>query len=265
MISFAIAGLVVGICVGATGVGGGALMTPVLILGFGISPAVAIGTDLLFAAITKAFGTVLHRNAGNVNWPVVGLLACGSVPASLVTVLYLNDQGISPEIEQLMKNALAGAIAFTSLSVLFKAGLLRVVSINGEGGASQHFDRLRVVRKRLRVPLTIFSGVMLGVLVTLSSVGAGVIGATILFMLYPRMRAIEVVGTDLAHAVPLTAIAGLGHMHLGTTDLSMLGYLLMGSLPGIWLGSKLGMKLPDHILKPIMAVILLVIGLSLLF
>lgn len=263
MISFAIAGLLVGICVGATGVGGGALMTPILILGFGISPAVAVGTDLLFAAITKAFGTVLHRNAGNVNWPVVGLLAAGSVPASFVTVMFLNDQGIGPEIEQLMQNALAGAIAFTSLSVLFKAGLLRVVSNGGNG--NQHIERLRLVRKRMRVPLTIISGAMLGVLVTLSSVGAGVIGATILLLLYPRMRAIEVVGTDLAHAVPLTAIAGLGHMHLGTTDLTMLGYLLLGSIPGIWIGSKVGMKLPDQVLKPIMAVILLVIGLSLLF
>lgn len=262
MIAFTVAGLVVGIVVGATGVGGGALMTPILILGFGISPAVAVGTDLLFAAITKAFGTVLHRNAGNVNWPVVGLLACGSLPASLMTVMFLNQQGISPEIEALMKQALAGAIAFTSLSVLFKAGLLRVVR-NGNG--SQHLDRLRVARKRLRVPLTILSGAFLGVLVTLSSVGAGVIGATILLLLYPRMRAIEVVGTDLAHAVPLTALAGLGHMHLGTTDLSMLTYLLIGSLPGIWLGSKVGMKLPDHILKPIMAVLLLVIGVSLLF
>jgi uncharacterized membrane protein YfcA len=262
MIAFTVAGLVVGIVVGATGVGGGALMTPILILGFGISPAVAVGTDLLFAAITKAFGTVLHRNAGNVNWPVVGLLACGSLPASLMTVMFLNEQGISPEIEALMKQALAGAIAFTSLSVLFKAGLLRVVR-NGNG--SQHLDRLRVARKRLRVPLTILSGAFLGVLVTLSSVGAGVIGATILLLLYPRMRAIEVVGTDLAHAVPLTALAGLGHMHLGTTDLSMLTYLLIGSLPGIWLGSKVGMKLPDHILKPIMAVLLLVIGVSLLF
>ena len=262
MIAFTVAGLVVGIVVGATGVGGGALMTPILILGFGISPAVAVGTDLLFAAITKAFGTVLHRNAGNVNWPVVGLLACGSLPSSLLTVMFLNEQGISPEIEALMKQALAGAIAFTSISVLFKAGLLRVVR-NGNG--SQHLDRLRVARKRLRVPLTILSGAFLGVLVTLSSVGAGVIGATILLLLYPRMRAIEVVGTDLAHAVPLTALAGLGHMHLGTTDLSMLTYLLIGSIPGIWLGSKVGMKLPDHILKPIMAVLLLVIGVSLLF
>lgn len=263
MFAFSLAGLAVGFAVGATGVGGGALMTPLLILGFGINPAVAVGTDLLFAAVTKAFGTVLHRNAGNVNWPIVGLLACGSVPASLLTILFLNEQGISPETEELMKHALAGAIAFTSISVLFKAGLLRVVANKGVGG--QHLDRLRVVRKRFRVPFTILSGVGLGVLVTLSSVGAGVIGATILLLLYPRMRAIEIVGTDLAHAVPLTAIAGLGHMHLGTTDLSMLGYLLLGSLPGIWLGSKVGMKLPDHILKPIMAVLLFVIGVSLLF
>lgn len=262
MFAFSVAGLLVGFAVGATGVGGGALMTPVLILGFGISPAVAVGTDLLFAAITKAFGTVLHRNAGNVNWSVVGLLASGSLPASLITVLFLNENGISPETEALMQHSLAVAIAFTSFSVLFKAGLLRVAA-NGNGSAN--FERLRVARKRLRVPLTVLSGAFLGVLVTLSSVGAGVIGATILLLLYPRMRAIEVVGTDLAHAVPLTALAGLGHMHLGTTDLSMLGYLLLGSLPGIWLGSKVGMKLPDHVLKPIMAVLLLLIGVSLLF
>ncbi len=187
MFAFAVAGLFVGFAVGATGVGGGAIMTPVLIIGFGISPAVAVGTDLLFAAITKAFGTVLHRNAGNVNWPVVGLLACGSLPASLVTVLVLNEHGISPQVEELMKQALAAAIAFTSFGVLFKSGLLRVVK-NSNG--SHHIDRLRLVRKRLRVPLTIGAGLGLGVLVTLSSCGAGVSCATDLVVHIPKMRAI---------------------------------------------------------------------------
>lgn len=255
MISFVVAGLVVGIAVGATGVGGGALMTPILVIAFGVSPSVAVGTDLLFATATKGFGVFLHRQVGSVRWPIVGRLACGSVPASIATILWLDSVGMTPEIESLIKTSLGVAVAMTALGVLLKAGVSRL-ALSGD------FTALRAIHQKFRTPATVVGGVALGVLVTLSSVGAGVIGATLLLILYPRLKAMEVVGTDLAHAVPLTLIAGLGHMHLGTTDYSMLGWLLVGSIPGIYLGTKLGLKLPDQIVKTAIAIMLLVIGVS---
>lgn len=255
MIAFIVAGFVVGIAVGTTGVGGGALMTPILIIAFGISPSVAVGTDLLFATGTKGFGVFLHRSVGSVRWPIVARLASGSVPASLATIFWLDSVGMTPEIESLIKTSLGVAVAMTALGVLLKAALSKV-ALSGD------FSALRAIHQKFRTPATVVGGVALGVLVTLSSVGAGVIGATMLLVLYPRLRAIEVVGTDLAHAVPLTLIAGLGHMHLGTTDYSMLGWLLVGSLPGIYLGTKIGLKLPDKIVKTAIAIMLLVIGVS---
>lgn len=258
MIAFIVAGFVVGIAVGATGVGGGALMTPILVIAFGVSPSVAVGTDLLFATGTKGFGVFLHRQVGSVRWPIVARLACGSVPASIATIFWLDSVGMTPEIESLIKTSLGVAVAMTALGVLLKAAL-------GKLALSGDFSALRAVHQKFRTPATVLGGVALGVLVTLSSVGAGVIGATLLLILYPRLKAMEVVGTDLAHAVPLTLIAGLGHMHLGTTDYSMLGWLLVGSIPGIYLGTKLGLKLPDKVVKTAIAIMLLVIGVSMLF
>lgn len=258
MIGLIVAGLVVGIAVGTTGVGGGALMTPILILAFGISPSVAVGTDLLFATATKGFGVFLHRRVGTIRWDIVFRLACGSVPAALITVYWLDSVGMTPEIEELIKTSLAVAIALTAVGVLFKAAISKVA-------LGEKLPLLKTIHNRLRLPATIVGGVLLGVLVTLSSVGAGVIGATMLLILYPRLKAVEVVGTDLAHAVPLTFIAGLGHMHLGTTDFEMLAWLLVGSIPGIYIGTKLGAKMPDHVLKPLMGVMLLGIGVSMFF
>ena len=253
MFGFTLAGLAVGFAVGATGVGGGALMTPLLILLFGVAPSVAVGTDLLYAAITKGFGVYLHRTQGTVEWRIVGLLACGSVPASLVTILVMRQVGIGEGMEDLITFVLSAAIILTGVMTLLREKLR---------SASQH-ESLRVFKvmhRRMRTPLTILSGVVLGVVVTLSSVGAGVIGAVILLLLYPRLPAISVVGTDLAHAVPLTAIAGVGHLSLGTVDVHMLGYLLLGSLPGIYLGTRIGFKLPDHVLRPVIAAILIIIA-----
>ncbi|MFT7127161.1 MAG: putative membrane protein YfcA [Pseudoalteromonas tetraodonis] len=258
MIALVVAGFIVGIAVGATGVGGGALMTPILIIVFGISPSVAVGTDLLFATGTKGFGVFLHRKVGSVRWPIVARLASGSIPASLATIYWLDSVGMTPEIESLIKTSLGVAVAATALGVLLKAGLSKV-ALGGDLSA------LRAIHEKFRTPATVLGGLALGVLVTLSSVGAGVIGATLLLILYPRLRAMEVVGTDLAHAVPLTLIAGLGHMHLGTTDYSMLGFLLIGSLPGIYLGTRLGIKLPDKVVKNGIAVMLLIIGISMFF
>ncbi|MDX1496388.1 MAG: sulfite exporter TauE/SafE family protein [Salinisphaeraceae bacterium] len=256
MFGFTLAGLAVGFAVGATGVGGGALMTPLLILLFGVAPAVAVGTDLLYAAITKGFGVYLHRTKGTVEWRIVGLLACGSVPASLITIAIMRQVGVGEAMESIIVITLCAAIILTGLMTLLREQLRSL---------SQHerFDFLKVAHRRLRTPLTIFSGVVLGVVVTLSSVGAGVIGAVILLLLYPRLPAISVVGTDLAHAVPLTAIAGIGHMSLGTVDVPMLGYLLLGSIPGIYLGTRIGFRLPDHVLRPVIAGVLILIAIGL--
>jgi len=257
MLAFIISGFLVGFAVGATGVGGGALMTPLLILGFGISPAVAVGTDLLFAAGTKGFGTILHGAVGTVKWRIVLLLASGSIPASIATIMVLDHVGIDEEVERIMLLMLAGAIVFTASGVSLKAAIQKYSSADSWGW-------LKAVHARLQTPLTVLGGIALGILVTMSSVGAGVIGATLLLLLYPRIRAIEIVGTDLAHAVPLTLVAGLGHFHLGTTDWSILGYLMIGSLPGIYLGTRLGFRLPDKVLRPLLAAVLVVIGISLI-
>ncbi len=253
MLAFSLAGLVVGFAVGATGVGGGALMTPLLILLFGVSPAVAVGTDLLYAAGTKGFGVLLHRQQGTVEWRIVGLLMLGSVPASVLTTLGLHWVGIDDRIEHIITLTLCVTVVATGLLTILKSKVQYF---------SEHesIRMLKVLHHKGRTPMTVIAGLLLGIVVTISSVGAGVIGAMILLILYPRLPAISVVGTDLAHAVPLTLVAGIGHLTLGTVDFHMLGYLLIGSLPGIYLGTRVGFKLPDRVLKPMIATILVLIA-----
>ncbi|MFQ5661200.1 MAG: sulfite exporter TauE/SafE family protein [Gammaproteobacteria bacterium] len=254
-ITYTIAGFVVGFIIGLTGVGGGSLMTPILVLVFSFKPAVAVGTDLLYAAVTKSGGIFVHQKQGTIEWKIVGLLALGSIPSTLVSLLllkHLDTAGIN--YDKVITYTLSIALILTSLVLLFKTRL-QALSQN------ERFDGIRALHHRLRKPITVLAGVLIGALVTLSSVGAGAIGAAILFFLYPRIRATTIVGTDLAHAVPITAIAGLGHVHLGTVDFLLLGSLLIGSLPGIYLGSHTGTLLPDRILRPLLASMLFLIGL----
>ncbi len=249
-IGFAIAGLLVGTAVGATGVGGGSLMTPVLILFYGISPALAVGTDLLYAAISKTFGVVLYRQKKAVDWPIVGWQALGSVPASLMTLYVLEQVGPSPALDHVIKLVLSIAIIVTAAFTLVQETLLRRL-------------RPRAAKSLPPLPLkilTILAGVLIGTVVTISSVGAGVIGMMLLILLYPTREPIKLVGSDLAHAVLITAIAGAGHARLGTVDYSMLGFLLLGALPGIWVGSRIGFRLDPAMLKRIIAILLLVVG-----
>ena len=255
MYEFSLAGLLVGVVVGATGVGGGALMTPILILGFGVPAAVAVGTDLLFASITKSVGVVFHGQHGTVDWQIVKRMSLGSIPASIITTLVLMQVGLGEGAQQVMLITLSLAIITTATLSVFKGALLKIVQ-RGNGWQRQLVQ--------IRPLLTTVVGALIGVLVTLSSVGAGVIGAVALLMLYPRIAAIRVVGTDLAHAVLLTAVAGLGHWGLGTIDFAMLGWLLLGSIPGIYLGTRVGLLLPDKLVRPALAGLLVVIGLSLL-
>lgn len=254
-IAYTVSGFLVGFVVGFTGVGGGSLMTPILVLIFAIKPVIAVGTDLLYAAITKAGGIWVHHRQRTVDWRIVGLLAAGSLPASALTVVLLNffhARGLN--YEGLITSTLGVALILTSLVLLLKSRLL-------EMSRNERFAAIRAAHTRLRSPMTVVAGIVIGALVTLSSVGAGALGAAVLFFLYPRMPAIKIVGSDLAHAVPLTAIAGLGHVHLGTVDFELLGSLLFGSLPGIYLGSHVGMRLPETVVRPVLASMLLMIGL----
>lgn len=256
-LGFSLAGLVVGTAVGATGVGGGSLMTPILILFYGISPAVAVGTDLLYASLSKAFGVVLHGRNSSVDWKIVGWLSVGSVPAALLTLFLLWGQERNEAFDQMIKLTLACAVVTTATFTLLQDRLLRLVR-------HQRLQFLQHWREQAQRPLTVGCGVLIGALVTISSVGAGVIGMMLLLMLYPKHAPIRLVGSDLAHAVLITAIAGIGHAGLGTVDLRMLGWLLLGALPGIWLGTRIGFRLDDRTLKRTISVLLVVIGATML-
>lgn len=256
-IAYIASGFLVGAIIGMTGVGGGSLMTPILLLGFNIPAAVAVGTDLLYAALTKSTGIFVHHARKTIDWKIVRLLSIGSIPSACLSVFilrYMSESGIN--YERLITATLSFALILTSLTLFFKE---RIGSMVWGGRFSGMGDLCR----RLTKPLTILSGALIGGLVTLSSVGAGVLGAAVIFLLYPRLSTVSIVGTDLAHAVPITAIAGIGHMHLGTVNYGLLGALLIGSVPGIYLGSNLAYYLPEKIMRPIMAGVLMLIGIRL--
>ncbi|WP_418648058.1 sulfite exporter TauE/SafE family protein [Thauera butanivorans] len=254
--AYTIAGFAVGAIVGLTGVGGGSLMTPLLVLMFGIHPSVAVGTDLLYAAITKAGGTLAHGLKGTVDWKITRLLATGSIPAAALT-LFLVGRYAPGGIEgaaSLIQVALGVALLLTAVALIFRKRI-QAFALARFGGKP---DPVRTAR------LTILTGAILGTLVSISSVGAGALGVTALLFLYPTMPALRIVGSDIAHAVPLTAVAGIGHWMLGSVDWLLLGSLLVGSLPGIWLGSHISTKVPDHFLRPILATMLVLVGAKLI-
>ncbi len=253
---YILAGAGVGFAVGLTGIGGGSLMTPLLLL-FGYPPAVAIGTDLIYAAVTKASGVFAHQKQRTIEWRLVFRLAAGSLPASLLTTYLLSNHFTDPEeYKHILLSTLGIMLILTSIIIITKK---QIISIMHAPDRPQHFS------VRHAPWITVVMGVVLGVCVTLSSVGAGAFGAAILMLLYPRLDAVKIIGTDIAHAVPLTMIAGLGHMHLGNVDYMLLAALLVGSLPAIHLGTRLGKKLPDKVLQPTLASILLVIGVKYAF
>lgn len=254
---YALAGGSVGFVIGMTGVGGGSFMTPIL-LAFCFKPAIAVGTDLLYAAITKAGGVLSHHRQQTVEWPIVIRMAAGSLPSSLITMYVLRQlQSKGVDYNSILTVTLGVMLVLTSLVLLFRTTLLRE-----RHQLADNTSKLGLFERRHSQKLTVIMGVALGVLVTLSSVGAGAFAAAVLMILYPRMAMIRVIGTDLAHAVPLTTVAGLGHLHLGHVDFLLLGSLLIGSLPGIWLGTKVAYRVPEKIMQRIMALILLSIGLK---
>lgn len=256
-IGFVIAGLIVGFIVGLTGVGGGSLMTPIL-LWFGIPPTTAVGTDLLYAAFTKMGGIFVHHKKKNIDWSITAWLSLGSVPAALLTLWILNriKTDISA-INSVIKCSLGWALLFTSVAIIFKKKLMVIA----QKYSGDKFHR----ESKTQNALTVAIGVLLGVTVTLTSIGAGALGTVTLFFLFPLLPTPKLVGTEIAHAVPLTLVAGLGHASMGNLDLTLLGQLLMGSLPGIFIGSLLSGKVPDLLLRNAIAIMLFFVGYNLIF
>jgi uncharacterized protein len=247
---YTISGFAVGLLVGMTGVGGGSLMTPILILLFGIHPAAAVGTDLLHAAATKTAGSVVHGLKGSIDWSVVRRLAIGSVPMTLVTIAAMSMFDINGNTGRNLVNAvLTVALIATAIALVFRG---RIVA--------RYADQLGRLAPRRVAALTILVGAVLGTVVSLSSVGAGAIGVTCLLLLYPKLPAVKIVGSDIAHAVPLTFVAGLGHWLLGSFDVQVFGLLILGSVPGILLGSYAAVRLPEPALRLVLAATLLVVA-----
>jgi uncharacterized membrane protein YfcA len=255
-LTYVASGFAVGILVGLTGVGGGSLMTPLLTLLFGVNPAVAVGTDLAFASITKTAGTFAHRVRGTVHWDVVKLLCIGALPAAVVATLALNYFGaLSPKLGQFIRYSIAASVLLTVIALLFRGRM--------QAWINAHPDR-QLKGRKLRTA-TILCGAVLGTLVTVSSIGAGAVGATLLVLLYPRFSPAEIAGTDIAYAVPLTAIAAFGHWWLGSIHWELLGTLLLGSVPGIIIGSLAARAVPEKILRGLLATTLTGVAAKLVF
>ncbi len=253
-IGYIFSGFLVGLLVGVTGVGGGSLMTPLLVFLFGFKPMVAVGTDLLFAAITKSGGVLVHHGTHqSVEWRIVKLLSLGSLPAAIGTLYVLNHfASVGRDVTHAITFSLGIALILTAFALFFRTRLQKI----GKTTESHVPGRFH----HLQAPATVFVGLILGILVTLSSVGAGALGTVALIFLYPRLSTVKIVGTDLAHAIPLTAIGGFGHWQMGNVDFTLLGSLLVGSLPGIWVGSHLSAKIPEKILRTTLASVLMLIG-----
>ncbi|HZW23627.1 sulfite exporter TauE/SafE family protein [Noviherbaspirillum sp.] len=255
-LTYVISGFAVGLLVGLTGVGGGSLMTPLLTLMFGVSPTVAVGTDLAFASTTKAAGTVAHRYRGTVHWDIVRHLCFGALPAAVLAAIALKHFGaLDKEIGQIIRYSIAFSVLLTVVALLFRGRM--------QAWVLRHPEK-QLQGTRLMVA-TIVVGAILGTLVTVSSIGAGAIGATILVLLYPRLSPAEIAGTDIAYAVPLTAIAAFGHWWLGSIDWMLLAALLLGSLPGITIGSLAAKAVPEKILRGLLATTLTGVAAKLVF
>jgi uncharacterized protein len=252
--AYVASGFGVGVLVGMTGVGGGSLMTPLLVLLFGLKVTTAVGTDLLFAAATKAVGVAAHQRVGSIDWRITRRLAFGSLPSAALTIwaIHATRQSGHPASPWLAA-ILGGALIATSICLIGRRWIDRYVESRGE--------KPLIARPALA---TVAVGALIGVLVTATSVGAGAIGMTALVVLYPGVPLPKLVGSDIAHAVPLTLLAGAGYWYLGVIDWALLGSLLAGSIPGIVIGSLLASRVPDGVLRPILAAVLLIVGIRML-
>lgn len=252
-----LAGFGVGIMVGLTGVGGGSLMTPILVLLFGVAPVSAVGTDLWFSAVTKLVGGSVHQQRGSVDWQVLRRLWLGSIPAAVATLVWMHRTGIAQSKPRFLLITLGGVLLVTAVAMLNMSRVHKFAAVL-RTSSPQRF-------KFLQPSLTVLAGAILGVLVTLTSVSAGALGTAMLLYIYPlRMKAARLVGTDIVHAIPLTIVAGTGYMLMGDVNFRLLGNLLMGSIPGIILGSMLAGRTREAVLRTAIAVLLVVVGVRLL-
>jgi uncharacterized membrane protein YfcA len=252
--AYVVSGLLVGLLVGLTGVGGGSLMTPLLVLVFGFHPSTAVGTDLLFAAVTKSVGTTIHNAGKSVDWRIVGRLATGSIPATILTLIVIGHLGTtSKTVTSLISLVLGVALLVSALSLIVKDRVV-AIAIRRNPDFGLHTS----------IWLTILVGFVVGIVVSISSVGAGAIGTIALLFLYPRLPVVKIVGSDIAHAVPLTLIAGIGHWYLGAVNFRLLESLLIGSIPGILLGSFGARYVSEAWLKPALSLVLVLVGIKML-
>ncbi|MHA7600898.1 sulfite exporter TauE/SafE family protein [Alicycliphilus sp. T452] len=253
--AFILAGFAVGLIVGLTGVGGGSLMTPVLIFVFGVKPNLAVGTDLLFAAFTKLGGTLGLAHQRLVPWRVVAQLCAGSIPAALLALWALRHLGPdSAAAQRLMTTTLGAALLLTAAATFYK-----VLVFSPERAAAEAARRRAQSADATRPrhwSLPVLLGAVIGVLVTFTSVGAGAIGVSVLLLVFPHLPLPRIIAADIAYAVPLTLVAGLGHASLGSVNWPLLGLLLAGSLPGIWLGSRLVARTPERLIRSVLSVLL---------
>lgn len=266
-IQFILAGMLVGFCVGVTGVGGGSLMTPILMGVFRIEPHIAIGTDLLYAAISKFCGSFVHAKKLNIVWPIVWWLAIGSIPASLLTNYMLSNYlSGATHYKAVLTMVLGFMLVLTGISILFRSKIEAFFSKRSKQQNTTVRDNMTreeiaqwVSSKKV---LVIIMGIVLGVFVTLSSVGAGAFGVMALVLMFPNLPMIRIIGSDVVHAVLLTLVAGLGHMSAGNVDFTLLGWLLVGSIPAIIIGTLLSSKMPEQLIRRILGITLLLLGIN---
>ena len=264
-IEFILAGVLVGFCVGITGVGGGSLMTPILISLFKIEPHIAIGTDLLYASISKFCGSVVHAKKMNIVWPIVIWLAVGSIPASFATHWVLDNYlSQSSHYKMVLTTVLGFMLMLTGISIVFRTqveAFFNRFRKENSTGLTEDLDTIKEQAKNKKFYI-IMMGIVLGVFVTLSSVGAGAFGIMALVIMFPNLPMIRIIGSDVVHAVFLTLVAGLGHMSSGNVDFHLLGWLLVGSIPAIVVGTLISSRLPEKIIRKILGITLFALGVN---
>ena len=259
-IEFILAGVLVGFCVGITGVGGGSLMTPILISLFRIEPHIAIGTDLLYAAISKFCGSMVHAKKLNIVWPIVLWLALGSIPASIVTHWVLEHYlSGSSSYKAILTTVLGFMLTLTGISIVFRAQIERFFAKYRKAQISELEQNFDIKGKKIYV---VIMGIVLGVFVTLSSVGAGAFGIMALILMFPNLPMIRIIGSDVVHAVLLTSVAGFAHMTSGNVDFHLLGWLLVGSIPAILIGTLISSRLPERLIRKILGITLFALGIN---
>jgi uncharacterized protein len=250
-----VSGALTGLVVGMTGVGGGAIMTPLLIFVLGVAPSVAVGTDLLFASITKIGAVWIHGTRGRVDWQIVRRLAAGSIPAVAIVLTSMHLLSMGQGGDPILRRAIGAAIVLTAVAMALR-GYMHAIGKQLRLAAPANF-------KALQPGLTVLAGAILGGLVTLTSIGAGALGTVMLVYLYPlRLTPLKLIGTDLAHAIPVALLAGAGHVAMGNVDFTLLGWLLLGSFPGVWLGTYLSAKVSQELLRRVLAIVLAIVGLK---